>query len=44
VLVMDGTAIRMPYSQANADVYKQAPQQKPGCGFPESAAFLFHIR
>jgi hypothetical protein len=34
VLVMDGTAIRMPDSKANAAVYKQAPQQKPGCGFP----------
>ncbi len=34
VLVMDGTAIRMSDSKANAAVYKQAPQQKPGCGFP----------
>ena len=34
VLVMDGTAIRMPDSKANAALYMQAPQQKPGCGFP----------
>jgi hypothetical protein len=34
VLVMDGTSIRMPDSKANAALYMQAPQQKPGCGFP----------
>lgn len=34
VLVMDGTSIRMPDSKENAAVYAQAPQQKPGCGFP----------
>jgi len=34
VLVMDGTSIRMPDSSQNAAVYLQAPQQKPGCGFP----------
>jgi len=34
VLVMDGTSIRMPESKANASLYMQAPQQKPGCGFP----------
>lgn len=34
VLVMDGTSIRMPDSEANAAVYRHAPQQKPGCGFP----------
>lgn len=34
VLVMDGTSIRMPDSPDNAAAYAQAPQQKPGCGFP----------
>lgn len=34
VLVMDGTAIRMPDSTANAAAYTLGPGQKPGCGFP----------
>lgn len=34
VLVMDDTSIRMPDSKVNATLCMQAPQQKPGCGFP----------
>jgi len=45
VLVMDGTSIRMPDSKENAAVYAQAPQQKPGCGFPLMPVLgLFDLR
>lgn len=34
LLVMDGTTVTMPDSDANRAVYSYAPGQKPGCGFP----------
>ena len=34
LLVLDGTTVTMPDSNANRAVYSYAPGQKPGCGFP----------
>jgi len=34
LLVMDGTTLSMPDTDANRSVYAYAPGQKPGCGFP----------
>ena len=34
LLVMDGTTVTLPDSDANRAVYSYAPGQKPGCGFP----------
>lgn len=34
LLVMDGTSLSMPDTEANRGVYAYAPGQKPGCGFP----------
>jgi hypothetical protein len=34
LLVMDGTTVTLPDSDANRSVYAYAPGQKPGCGFP----------
>jgi len=34
LLVMDGTTVTLPDSDANRAQYQYAPGQKPGCGFP----------
>ena len=34
LLVIDGTSLSMPDTDANRGVYAYAPGQKPGCGFP----------
>jgi len=45
LLVMDGTCITMPDSDANRTVYPYAPGQKPGCGFPQMHLLgLFDLR
>jgi hypothetical protein len=45
LLVMDGTAITLPDSDANRRVYSYASGQKPGCGFPQMHLLgLFDLR
>lgn len=34
VIVVDGTGISMPDTQANQEIWPQSASQKPGCGFP----------
>lgn len=45
LLVMDGTVLTMPDTEANRAVYSYAPGQKPGCGFPQMHLLgLFDLR
>jgi len=45
LLVMDGTVLTMPDSDANRAVYSYASGQKPGCGFPQMHLLgLFDLR
>jgi Transposase DDE domain len=45
LLVMDGTVLTLPDSEANRSVYSYAPGQKPGCGFPQMHLLgLFDLR
>lgn len=45
LLVMDGTVLTMPDSDANRAVYSYASGQKPGCGFPQMFLLgLFDLR
>jgi len=45
LLVMDGTALTLPDSDANRAVYAYATGQKPGCGFPQMHLLgLFDLR
>jgi len=34
VRIVDGTAVSMPDTEANQELYPQPSSQKPGCGFP----------
>ena len=36
VVVVDGTGLSMPDTQANQEVFPQQKTQKPGCGFPQA--------
>ncbi len=38
VVVVDGTGLSMPDTDANQKVYPQQSNQKPGCGFPQAQA------
>lgn len=38
VVVVDGTGLSMPDTQANQEVFPQQKTQKPGCGFPQAQA------
>ena len=45
VLVVDGTGLSMPDTEANQEVWPQSKNQKPGCGFPSArlcACFDLH--
>ncbi len=45
LLVMDGTVLTLPDSDANRSVYSYASGQKPGCGFPQMHLLgLFDLR
>lgn len=45
LLVMDGTVLTLPDSEANRSVYSYASGQKPGCGFPQMHLLgLFDLR
>lgn len=45
LLVMDGTTLTLPDSEANRSVYSYATGQKPGCGFPQMYLLgLFDLR
>ena len=45
LLVMDGTVLTLPDSDANRAVYSYASGQKPGCGFPQMHLLgLFDLR
>lgn len=36
VVVVDGTGVSMPDTEANQQAWPQQSQQKPGCGFPQA--------
>ncbi len=36
VIVVDGTGVSMPDTDANQAIWPQPASQKPGCGFPQA--------
>jgi len=45
VVVVDGTGVTMPDTEANQEIWPQQRHQKPGCGFPSmrlTACFSLH--